>query len=387
MGNPVIVEAVRTPIGKRGGWLSGMHATEILGAAQRAVIDRSGIDPILVEQAIGGCVTQAGEQASNVTRQSWLNAGLPWQTGAATVDCQCGSAQQATHMVASLIATGAIEVGISCGVEAMSRVPLGANIGEGVGKPRSDTWDIDMPNQFVAAERIATRRGITRDDLDALGVRSQTRARQAWDEGRFDREVVVVQAPVLDAEGVPTGETRAVTRDQGLRDTTLEGLAKLKPMLEGGVHTAGSSSQISDGAAAIMLMDSDRATALGLKPRARIVSQALVGAEPYYHLDGPVQSTARVLERSGMKMGDLDLFEVNEAFGGVLLSWAQVHNADMNKVNVNGGALAIGHPVGSTGARLITTALHELERRDASTALITMCCGGALSTATIIERI
>jgi len=376
VGNPVIVEAVRTPIGKRGGWLSGLHATEVLGAAQCAAIERSGIDAALIEQAIGGCVTQAGEQGSNVTRQSWLNAGLPWQTGCTTVDCQCGSSQQATHLVAGLIATGAVEIGMSCGVEAMSRVPLGANVPEGFGKPRSDAWTIDMPNQFEAAERIATRRGITRADVEALGVSSQTKARQAWEEGRFDREVTTVQTP----DG-------PVSKDQGLRDTTLEGLAKLKPVMEGGIHTAGTSSQISDGAAAVILMDADRAQALGMKPRARIVSQALVGAEPYYHLDGPVQSTQRVLERSGMKMGDLDLFEVNEAFASVLLSWASVHNPDMDKVNVNGGALAIGHPVGCTGSRLITTALHELERRDASTALITMCAGGALSTATIIERI
>ena len=376
MGNPVIVEAVRTPIGKRGGWLSGLHATEVLGAAQCAAIERSGIDAALIEQAIGGCVTQAGEQGSNVTRQSWLNAGLPWQTGCTTVDCQCGSSQQATHLVAGLIATGAVEIGMSCGVEAMSRVPLGANVPEGFGKPRSDSWTIDMPNQFEAAERIATRRGITRADVEALGVSSQIKARQAWEEGRFDREVTTVQTP----DG-------PVSKDQGLRDTTLEGLAKLKPVMEGGIHTAGTSSQISDGAAAVILMDADRAQALGMKSRARIVSQALVGAEPYYHLDGPVQSTQRVLERSGMKMGDLDLFEVNEAFASVLLSWASVHNPDMDKVNVNGGALAIGHPVGCTGSRLITTALHELERRDASTALITMCAGGALSTATIIERI
>jgi len=376
VGNPVIVEAVRTPIGKRGGWLSGLHATEVLGAAQCAAIERSGIDAALIEQAIGGCVTQAGEQGSNVTRQSWLNAGLPWQTGCTTVDCQCGSSQQATHLVAGLIATGAVEIGMSCGVEAMSRVPLGANVPEGFGKPRSDAWTIDMPNQFEAAERIATRRGITRADVEALGVSSQTKARQAWEEGRLDREVTTVQTP----DG-------PVSKDQGLRDTTLEGLAKLKPVMEGGIHTAGTSSQISDGAAAVILMDAGRAQALGMKPRARIVSQALVGAEPYYHLDGPVQSTQRVLERSGMKMGDMDLFEVNEAFASVLLSWASVHNPDMDKVNVNGGALAIGHPVGCTGSRLITTALHELERRDASTALITMCAGGALSTATIIERI
>ncbi|TQC45656.1 steroid 3-ketoacyl-CoA thiolase [Rhodococcus sp. WS4] len=387
MGTPVIVEAVRTPIGKRGGWLSGLHAAEILGAAQRGILDRAGIDPELVEQVIGGCVTQAGAQSNNITRTAWLHAGLPWQVGATTIDCQCGSAQQANHLIAGLIATDAIDIGIACGIEAMSQVPLGANVGENAGPRRPADWDIDMPNQFEAAERIARRRGITRADVEALGVRSQARAKQAWDEGRFDREVLKVSAPVVDKDGNLTGETRVVSRDQGLRDTTAESLATLKPVLEGGIHTAGTSSQISDGAAAVMLMDEARARALGLTPRARIISQALVGSEPEFHLDGPVQATARVLERSGMKIGDLDLFEVNEAFASVLLSWASVHEPDMDRVNVNGGALALGHPVGSTGSRLITTALHELERTDGSTALITMCAGGALATGTIIERI
>ncbi|ORL83728.1 steroid 3-ketoacyl-CoA thiolase [Prescottella equi] len=387
MGTPVIVEAVRTPIGKRGGWLSGLHAAEILGAAQKGIVDRAGIDPTLVEQVIGGCVTQAGAQSNNVTRTAWLAAGLPWQVGATTIDCQCGSAQQANHLIAGLIATGAIDVGIACGVEAMSQVPLGANVGTAAGPRRPASWDIDMPDQFNAAERIAMRRGLTREDLEVLGVQSQARAKQAWEEGRFDREIVPVTAPVIGEDKQPTSEMNVVSRDQGLRDTTAESLAKLKPVLEGGTHTAGTSSQISDGAAAVMLMDEDRARALGLKPRARIVSQALVGAEPEYHLDGPVQATSRVLEKAGMKIGDLDLFEVNEAFASVALSWAQVHGPDMDKVNVNGGALALGHPVGSTGSRLITTALHELERRDASTALITMCAGGALATGTIIERI
>ena len=386
MGTPVIVEAVRTPIGKRNGYLSGLHAAEILGAAQKAVVARAGIDPALVEQVIGGCVTQAGEQSNSVTRTAWLHAGLPWQTGATTIDAQCGSAQQANHLIAGLIATGAIDVGVACGVEAMSRVPLGANRGD-TGSPRPESWDIDLPNQFQAAERIAERRGLTRADLDAFGLNSQRKAKQAWDEGRFDREVAAVEAPVLDDDGKPTGETRTVTRDQGLRETTAEGLAALKPVYEGALHTAGTSSQISDGAAAVLLMDSDRAAALGLTPRARIVAQCLVGAEPYYHLDGPVQATQRLLDRTGMAISDIDIFEVNEAFASVPMSWLQVHGADPDRLNVNGGAIAIGHPVGSTGSRLITTALHELERRDASTALITMCAGGALSTGTIIERI
>ena len=376
MGTPVIVAAARTPIGRRRGVLSGLHAAEIMGVALRGVLDRAGLEPALVEQVIGGCVTQAGEQSSNVTRTAWLHAGLPESTGATTVDCQCGSAQQATHLVAGLIATGAIDVGIACGVEAMSRVSLGANIGEGSGRPRPDSWDIDLPNQYLAAERIAARRGLTRHDTDQFGLRSQQRAAAAWAEGRFDREVLPV--PV---------EGGVVTRDQGLRETSLDALAGLKPVLDDGLHTAGSASQISDGAAAVLLMDSDRARELGVRPRAKILAQCLVGAEPYYHLDGPVRATERVLERTGMKIGDLDLFEVNEAFASVVLSWAAVHEPDPERVNVNGGAIALGHPVGSTGTRLITTALHELERRDASTALVTMCAGGALSTGTILERL
>jgi len=387
MGNPVIVEATRSPIGKRNGWLSGLHATELLGAVQKALIEKAGIDGGDVEQVIGGCVTQFGEQSNNITRVAWLTAGLPEEIGATTIDCQCGSSQQANHLIAGLIATGAIDVGMACGVEAMSRVALGANAGPDRSAIRAESWDIDMPNQFEAAERIAKRRGITRGDVDAFGVQSQNRAKQAWAQRRFDREISPIEAPVLDEQHQPTGERQMVTRDQGLRDTTLESLSQLKPVMDGGIHTAGTSSQISDGAAAVLLMDESVARTQGLIPRARIVSQALVGAEPYYHLDGPVQSTARVLERAGMKIGDIDVVEINEAFASVVLSWASVHNPDMARVNVNGGAIALGHPVGSTGSRLITTALHELERTDQSTALITMCAGGALSTGTIIERI
>ena len=313
--------------------------------------------------------------------------GLPVQAGCLTLDAQCGSAQQAVHLIAGLIAAGAIDVGIGCGVEAMSRVGLGANAGTGLGSPRPDSWTIDMPNQFEAAERIARRRGLTREQIDAFGLRSQQNAQRAWAEGRFDREVAPVKAPVLDADGKPTGETRIVDRDQGLRDTSIEVLAGLKPVLPDGLHTAGTSSQISDGAAAVLLADADKARHLGLRPRARIVAQCLIGDEPYYHLDGPVAATERVLRRSGMTIGDIDLFEVNEAFASVVMSWMSVHEPDPDKVNVNGGAIALGHPVGSTGSRLITTALHELERRDASTALISMCAGGAMATATIIERI
>ncbi|MBW8484326.1 steroid 3-ketoacyl-CoA thiolase [Actinomadura parmotrematis] len=386
MGTPVIVEAVRTPLGKRNGWLAGLKAQAVLAHALNAVVERAGVDPALVEQVFAGCVTQAGEQGGHVGRYAWLYAGLPWQTGVTTIDAQCGSAQQAVHLAASQVAAGVVDVAIGCGVEVMSRAPLGSNVLPA--SPRPADWSLDMPNQFEAAERIAQRRGLTRADVDAFGARSQQRAAKAWADGRFDREIAPIDAPVLDAEGEETGETRTVTRDQGLRETTVEGLAKLKPVLgEGAVHTAGTSSQISDGASAVLVMSEEMAQQLGLRPRARIRAQALVGSEPYYHLDGPVQSTERVLARAGMTMGDIDVTEINEAFASVVLSWASVHEPDMDTVNVNGGAIALGHPVGATGARLLTSALHELERRDGQTALVTMCCGGALSTATIIERI
>lgn len=372
MGAPVIVEAARTPIGKRNGSLSGTHPAELLGSAQRGLLERAHLDSAQVEQVIGGCVTQASEQAGDLTRTAWLSAGLAESTGATTIDAQCGSSQQATHLVAGLIASEAIDIGLACGVESMSRIPLGSNIVEGFGKPKPPSWELDMPNQFGAAERIAIRRGLSRADVDAFGLRSQQLAAQAWQQRRFDREIL---------------EVFGVNRDEGLRDTTTEALAKLNPVLADGVHTAGNTSQISDGAAGVLLADEATATAKGLRPRARIRAQALVGAEPYYHLDGPVQSTQRVLDRAGMSIGDIDIFEVNEAFASVVLSWAQIHKPDMDRVNVNGGAIALGHPVGCTGARLLTTALHELERRDANTALVAMCAGGALSTATIIERI
>ncbi len=386
MAEPVIVEAVRTPIGKRNGWLSGFHAAELLGAAQVELVKRAGIEPGDVEQIVGGCVTQAGEQASNVTRTAWLSQGLPYEVAATTIDCQCGSAQQANNFVANLISADAIHAGIACGVEAMSRVGLGANAFNGPGKSRPEGFPWDMPDQFNAAERIAQKYGITRDDVDWLGFESQRKAAVALDEGRFDREIAPIEAPVVGADG-PTGERTIVAKDQGPRDTTREGLAGLKPVLPEGMHTAGNSSQISDGAAAVLWMSRARAGELGLRPRARIVAQTLVGSDPYYHLDGPIAATTDVLKKAGMTLADIDIVEINEAFASVVMSWGKVHEADWDRVNVNGGAIALGHPVGSTGARLITTALHELERSDKSLALITMCCGGALATGTIIERI
>ncbi len=382
----VIVEAARTPIGKRAGALSGLHPAHLLAKAQLGVIEKAGIEPGQVEQIVGGCVTQAGEQGSNVTRNAWLSLGHDPQVGCTTVDCQCGSGQQANNFIAGLIEIGSIDVGIGCGVEAMSRVGLGANVMNGPGTSRPDGFPWDMPDQFGAAERIADKRGITREDVDAFALASQEKAARAQAEKRFDREILAVSAPVMGPEG-PTGEMQTVVQDQGPRASSLEGLAKLRAVMEGGRHTAGNSSQISDGAAAVLWMSEERAKAAGLRPRARIRQTVLVGSDPYYHLDGPVDATAAVLAKAGMKMSDIDLFEVNEAFASVVLSWASVHQPDMDRVNVNGGAIALGHPVGCTGSRLIATALHELERADLNTALISMCCGGALATATILERI
>ncbi|MET8333911.1 steroid 3-ketoacyl-CoA thiolase [Streptosporangium canum] len=382
----VIVEAVRTPIGRRNGWLAGLKPQAVLAAALTGLVDRAGIDPAIVGQVFAGCVTQAGEQGGHVGRHAWLYAGLPYQTGVTTIDAQCGSSQQAVHLVAALIQSGVIDVGIACGVEVMSRAPLGSNVLPA--RPRPDDWAVDLPDQFTAAERIAQRRGLTRERLDRFGARSQRLAAEAWAEGRFDREIVKVTAPVLGEDGQPTGESRTVDRDQGLRETTVEGLARLKPVMgDNGLHTAGTASQISDGAAAVLLMSEEAAARHGLRPRARILAQALVGAEPYYHLDGPVDATAKVLAATGMTVADIDRFEVNEAFASVVLSWASVHGPDMDRVNTGGGAIALGHPVGATGSRLITTALHELERSDSSTALVTMCAGGALATATVLERL
>ncbi len=391
MAEAVIVEACRTPIGRGKlvvGELSGLHVTKLLSATFEELVRRTGIDYADVDLVAGGCVTQAGEQSNNITRQAWLSMGKNYSTGGYTVDAQCGSAQACNHMISALVGAGSLDIGIACGVEMMSHVPLGSNVINGPGYFIPQNWPWDTPQtQFEMAERIAKNRGLTRQMADALACESQRRAKVAWAEGRFNREVVPVEAPVLGEDGKPTGATRLVTRDQGLRDTTMEGLAALKLMIPGGVTTAGSSSQVSDGAAAVLWMSAAEARKRGLKPRARIITDCVVGADPYYGLDGPIDATARLFKRSGMKLSDIDLVEINEAFAAVVLSWAQVYDADMSKVNVNGGAMAMGHPVGSTGARLICTALHELERQDKTTALITMCCGANVGTGTIIERI
>jgi acetyl-CoA C-acetyltransferase len=392
MSDVVIVEAVRTPIGRRNGGLASVHPADLLATVLTEIVQRGGVDPAEVGQVVTGCVSQVGEQSFNVGRTAWLSAGLPLTTAATTVDTQCGSSQQATNLATSLVGSGVVDVAIACGVELMSRVPIGSNsskkLGLGVPIPKTYFGQYEFTSQFEGAERIADKWGVSRADTDEFGLASQQRAAQAWAEGRFDTQVVPVDAPDVDEEGKPIGSTHHVARDEGLRDTTIEALAGLKPVARpDGVHTAGNSSQISDGASAVLMMTADKAAALGLTPRARVVDTCLVGVDPVLMLTGPIDATQRLLERTGMTIGDIDLFEVNEAFASVVLAWQREVGADLDRTNPNGGAIALGHPLGATGGFLMTKALHELERSDKSTALVTMCCGGGLGTGTIIERL
>lgn len=388
MADVFLVEAVRTPLGRRGGGLSTVHPADLLGIVQKAVLERAGLDPAAVDQVVGGCVSQVGEQAFNIARTAWLAAGLPLEVAATTVDSQCGSSQQATTLATGLIGAGLADIVVSCGVESMSRVPLGANFqSHGRPIPKSYFARYAFESQFGGAERIAKEYGITREDADRFGLRSQELAARAWREGRFDREVVPVDAPVVDEEGKPTGETLRVARDEGLRETSLEKLAALKPVLEGGIHTAGTSSQVTDGAAAVLLASEAALARHGLRPRARIVDTTIVGVDPVTMLKGPIPVTRRLLERTKLAIEDFDVYEVNEAFASVVLAWQQELRPVLERVNPNGGAIALGHPTGATGDRLITTALHELERSGGRHALIAMCCGGGLGTGTVIERL
>jgi acetyl-CoA acetyltransferase family protein len=381
----VIVEAVRTPIGRghpEKGYYKDTHPNELLGTCFTEVIARAGIDPAEVEDVIAGCVQQIGEQSWNVARNAWLQAGLPIEAAATTVDRQCGSAQQAVNFGAALIAAGIHDVVIGSGVEHLGRIPMGAGFAftEQLGSPWPPALleKYNLIPQGLSAELIAEQWEIPRAELDELAVRSHRLAYQATEEGRFEREIVPFQT---------NGDTRYV--DQGIRpDTNLEKLATLKPAFKpDGRITAATSSQISDGAAAVLLMSRAKADDLGLTPRARIVDQTTVGVDPVTMLTGPIPATRKLLERNGMTIGDIDLIEINEAFASVVAAWRRELDPDMDRVNVNGGAMALGHPLGSTGARLITTLLHELERSDKETGLVTMCCGGGLGTGTLIERV
>jgi acetyl-CoA C-acetyltransferase len=386
----VILEAVRTAVGRRNGTLAGVHANDLLGTVQRAAVARAGVDPSSVGQVVGGCVQQVGAQSANVTRNAWLAAGLPLEVPATTVNVQCGSSQQATTLAHALVAAGLVDVALACGVETMSSIPMGSSAGDEVlGRPRAGTYEehYEATSQFEGADRIAATWGISRFDTEVFGKRSQDRAAQAWAERRFDGQVVPIDLGRPGEDDATSTVTFA--RDECLRDTSLDALAGLRTNRSepDAVHTAGTSSQIADGAAAILLSTPERAAELGVRPKARIVDSVLVGSDPVLMLTGPIPATQALLERTGIGLGDIDLFEVNEAFASVVLAWAKETGADLERTNPNGGAIALGHPLGATGCFLLTKAVHELERSGGRYALVTMCCGGGLGTGTIIERL
>jgi acetyl-CoA acyltransferase len=396
MPTAVIVDAVRTAGGKRNGKLSGWHPADLAAEVLKALADRNDLDPELVEDVIMGCVMQVGAQALNVGRNAVLGAGWPESVPATTVDRQCGSSQQSAHFAAQGVIAGAYDVVVAAGVEVMSLVPMGASaMVKDVGFPFGDNMGLryaeqgGLVPQGISAELIADKWGLTREDLDAFGLRSQERAARARDEGRFDNEIVPVRAKPRDKE---TGELiesdEIVTADEGIRDTSMETLAKLKPAFKpDGKVTAANSSQITDGASAALIMSEERANQLGLTPRARFHTFALAGVDPITMLTGPIPATHKALERSGLSMGDIDLVEINEAFASVVLAWEKELVPDMDRVTVNGGAIALGHPLGASGTKLLSTLLNELERSDGRYGLLTMCEGGGMANATIIERL
>jgi acetyl-CoA acyltransferase len=398
----VIVDAIRTPGGKRNGALSGWHSADLAAEVLNALVERNNLDPALVDDVIMGCVMQAGAQALNVGRNAVLGAGWPESVPSTTVDRQCGSSQQAAHFAAQGVIAGAYDIAVAAGVEVMSLVPMGASIGKGFGFPFGDrAWgrylEVEhieghkgLVGQGIGAEIIANKWDLSREDLDAFGAQSQQRAERAADEGRFDREIIGVEKIIRDKESGEVqklGETH--TRDEGIRPgTTAEGLAKLNPsFLPEGKVTAGNSSQICDGASAALIMSEAKANELGLTPRARFHTFALAGVDPVSMLTGPIPATQKALAKAGLTVDDIDLFEVNEAFAPVVLAWQKELGADMDKVNVNGGAIALGHPLGGSGTKLMATLLCELERTGGRFGLQTMCEGGGLANATIIERL
>jgi acetyl-CoA acetyltransferase family protein len=384
----VIVDAIRTPLGKRNGKLQNWHPVDLAAETLKALISRTGIDPAVIDDVIMGCVMQVGEQGVNIGRNAVLAAGWPDSIPGTTIDRQCGSSQQAAHFAAQGVIAGAYDVVVAAGVEVMSRVPMGSSMADGkfgfpFGPAVAARYESEggLVGQGISAELIADKWGISRDDMDAFGVRSQEYAARATREGRFQAEIL----PVLGADGT------MMTQDEGLRDTTRESLGKLKPSFrpqeEGGRVTAGNSSQITDGSSAILIMSEEKAKALGLTPRARFVDFSLAGADPRFMLTAPIPATHKVLQRAGMNIDQMDLVEINEAFASVVLAWEKELHPDMNKVNVNGGAIALGHPLGCSGARLMTTLLNELERTGGRYGLQTMCEGGGMANATIIERL
>lgn len=388
----VVAAAVRTPIGKRNGALAAMHPIDLLGHVQREAVARAHIDPATVGQVIAGCVLQVGMQAANVGRTAWLAAGLPLEVPAITIDAQCGSSNEAANLAYANVASGRVDIALACGVELMSRVPMGSNVPRdgSVGKPVNRNYRnrYEYTSQFEGAERVASQWGVTREHADEFGKLSQDRAKAARDNGHFDAQLVPIEAPVADEYGDANLPTRTLAADEGIRDTELAKLAALKAIAgEGGVHTAATSSQISDGASALLLMSAEAARNAGVTPLARIVDVTLVGSDPVLMLTGPIPATQKLLSDNGFCIGDLDLIEINEAFASVVLAWARELDVDMAKVNPNGGAIALGHPLGATGTGLISKAVYELHRTGGEHALITMCCGGGLGTGTLIQRV
>ena len=382
----VIVDAVRTPVGRRGGVLSGWHATDLAAQPLKALIERNDIDPALIDDVIMGCTMTVGEQAMNIARNAALAAGYPETVPGTTVDRQCGSAQQAIHFAAQAVLSGAMDIVVGAGVESMSRVPIGSTTEPGPGEAYGPLYKahFELIHQGECAEEIARRWSITRDDMDDLAYSSHQRAGKAQDEGRFDNEIIAVEARSDD--GAASG---IVSQDEGVRrDTTREKLSTLRPaFFEDGQVTAASSSQISDGAAAVLVMSEEEANELGLTPRARFHTFAVAANDPQIMLTAPIPATTKILEKSGLSLADIDLIEINEAFASVVLAWEKEHHPDMSKVNVNGGAMALGHPTGASGARIMSTLLNELERTQGRFGLQTMCEGGGQANATIIERL
>ena len=392
MNNVVIVDAARSPVGKKNGSLGGAHPTDVLGQVMMKMLERNGIQSGQVDQVVGGCINKVAAQGMNVIRTAWLAHGGAIETPCITIDSQCGSSQQSSTLAHSILASGHAEVVMACGVENMTRLPIGSDsVGKDpkMGKPVSKSYfeQHEFTSQFEGAERVAEKYQITRQDTDGFGLESQARAKTAIEEGYFDTQIIPVEAPVMDENFEKTGETIVVSKDEIPRDTSLEALAELKPVArEDGIHTAGTSSQIADGAAAVLMMTEKKASELGLEPLAVIQASALVGCDPVLMLEGPIPATEKVLKDSSLSIEDVDVFEINEAFASVVLSWAKTVGADLSKVNPNGGAISLGHPLGATGCFLITKAVHELVRTNGRYGLISMCCGGGLGTGTLIER-
>ena len=392
MNNVVIVDAARSPVGKKNGSLGGAHPTDVLGQVMMKMLERNGIQSGQVDQVVGGCINKVAAQGMNVIRTAWLAHGGAIETPCITIDSQCGSSQQSSTLAHSILASGHAEVVMACGVENMTRLPIGSDsVGKDpkMGKPVSKSYfeQHEFTSQFEGAERVAEKYQITRQDTDGFGLESQARAKTAIEEGYFDTQIIPVEAPVMDENFEKTGETIVVSKDEIPRDTSLEALAELKPVArEDGIHTAGTSSQIADGAAAVLMMTEKKASELGLEPLAVIRASALVGCDPVLMLEGPIPATEKVLKDSSLSIEDVDVFEINEAFASVVLSWAKTVGADLSKVNPNGGAISLGHPLGATGCFLITKAVHELVRTNGRYGLISMCCGGGLGTGTLIER-